>query len=818
MVIQLTPKINKEGLLMNKKKSKLNFLLPTLLFGIIFITFMPFRLVSANDYPSGGGNWTIESNEDKTIDGVQIISGHIYNYGNLTIENAQITISSSSYQLWNYAGSRLTIRNSTFTGTSGGGLQILFSGLTCDIYNSTFKTLSSGGIISYSRSFNVSHTIFDGFSNDIITFVNYNHEVVNNINITHCTFKNTPNAYSINLEGSGYGYEENTNISFNIVNNAGGFKAINMRQTILNNNSFTQAKFKAIEWNTGENCEIQSNSFIQTPTCIQVFGCPFINISYNTLNLINNIGIDLTYSHTATISNNNITMTDGVGILDKSENEQRVWIRNTNITMASSTNDMEAISLGGSPYQTETPVRHTYVENSTIINGINIRSYYNLSDQIIDFAGQVISKFIAINCTNMVFLNLNVSEADGIFLSSLVNCTLYNLTTSNNFFSGITTELNYQLNITQFNCSKNRNIGFRDNSVGTYSQFPHHPSNHWNNYSYGIIMENGREGIHSSRENYLGLHNLTISKNAFCGIFLNQLENSTLTNITLIENGFHGIELNSGFNTTMQYCNFSKNTQNNLRVSNWSPASITKVYDSEFDKSSSGPFANIFSYDSSTEIKRNHYSDYMGFDDDNNHIGDIPYRADSPVEFHINDTEPFFDDADNDNIDRFKERLYNTNSLDADSDDDGLTDYQEIYLTRAFNQVDFSFTLSLTNPLVNDTDGDGLSDSVEMLTLKTNPNSADTDGDGFNDKEEVDSLSNPLDPLDWPGRSSQQYDYYQIEDKQKEAVAERSVQSIPGYSPTLIIILSIGIIFMIGRRKQQQLHNNSLHIIGGGKQ
>jgi hypothetical protein len=71
----------------------------------------------------------------------------------------------------------------------------------------------------------------------------------------------------------------------------------------------------------------------------------------------------------------------------------------------------------------------------------------------------------------------------------------------------------------------------------------------------------------------------------------------------------------------------------------------------------------------------------------------------------------------------------------ADTDGDGISDYQEISLG--------------TNPSVVDTDGDGLSDSQE-IQAGTNPLAADTDGDGMADGWELARGLNPLSPSDGP--------------------------------------------------------------------
>jgi outer membrane protein OmpA-like peptidoglycan-associated protein len=67
---------------------------------------------------------------------------------------------------------------------------------------------------------------------------------------------------------------------------------------------------------------------------------------------------------------------------------------------------------------------------------------------------------------------------------------------------------------------------------------------------------------------------------------------------------------------------------------------------------------------------------------------------------------------------------HNTDPLSADSDDDGLSDADEI------NEYN-------TDPLTADTDGDGLNDGDEVNSYSTDPNEADSDGDGLDDGEEV---------------------------------------------------------------------------------
>jgi len=69
--------------------------------------------------------------------------------------------------------------------------------------------------------------------------------------------------------------------------------------------------------------------------------------------------------------------------------------------------------------------------------------------------------------------------------------------------------------------------------------------------------------------------------------------------------------------------------------------------------------------------------------------------------------------------------------MELDSDGDGLTDYEEIYIYG-------------TDPFNPDTDGDGLTDYEEVMIYGTDPLNPDTDGDGYLDGEEVLHGYNPL--------------------------------------------------------------------------
>lgn len=88
-------------------------------------------------------------------------------------------------------------------------------------------------------------------------------------------------------------------------------------------------------------------------------------------------------------------------------------------------------------------------------------------------------------------------------------------------------------------------------------------------------------------------------------------------------------------------------------------------------------------------------------------------------------------DEDFDGLTNGEEKMYGTNPLEVDSDNDGLFDQDEIEI---YN----------TDPLADDSDSDGLSDYQEIIVYKTDPNDPDTDGDNFTDGMEIANGYNPL--------------------------------------------------------------------------
>lgn len=81
------------------------------------------------------------------------------------------------------------------------------------------------------------------------------------------------------------------------------------------------------------------------------------------------------------------------------------------------------------------------------------------------------------------------------------------------------------------------------------------------------------------------------------------------------------------------------------------------------------------------------------------------------------------DDYDEDGLSLEQEYTYDTNPFLADSDEDGLNDFDEVNI--------FS-----TNPIKKDTDKDGMGDGTEVDAV-LDPLLPDTNGDGITDSEEI---------------------------------------------------------------------------------
>jgi len=105
----------------------------------------------------------------------------------------------------------------------------------------------------------------------------------------------------------------------------------------------------------------------------------------------------------------------------------------------------------------------------------------------------------------------------------------------------------------------------------------------------------------------------------------------------------------------------------------------------------------------------------------------------------------YFKDSDGDDIFDSDEYLLGTDKDLADTDGDGLTDYEEAIAGWLVTPADINKTsyIAYANPLLPNSDGDGWDDNNE-LEHNTDPNLPDTDGDGVKDDVDDDPLGTCL--------------------------------------------------------------------------
>lgn len=98
-------------------------------------------------------------------------------------------------------------------------------------------------------------------------------------------------------------------------------------------------------------------------------------------------------------------------------------------------------------------------------------------------------------------------------------------------------------------------------------------------------------------------------------------------------------------------------------------------------------------------------------------------------------------DTDGDELtDEEEVEVTDTDPNDADTDDDGTNDGDEVSNgTDPLVAEEETTTTTTADVVYTDTDGDGLTDAAEKGIYLTDPNDADTDDDGLTDGEEVDS-------------------------------------------------------------------------------
>lgn len=100
-------------------------------------------------------------------------------------------------------------------------------------------------------------------------------------------------------------------------------------------------------------------------------------------------------------------------------------------------------------------------------------------------------------------------------------------------------------------------------------------------------------------------------------------------------------------------------------------------------------------------------------------------------------------DSDEDGLSDTIEEIYGTDPKNSDTDGDGLTDYEEVYITGT-DPLKYDTDDNGINDSDDDSDNDGLSNREE-IELGTDPRNDDTDGDGLSDYDELNKYN--TDPL-----------------------------------------------------------------------
>ena len=100
-------------------------------------------------------------------------------------------------------------------------------------------------------------------------------------------------------------------------------------------------------------------------------------------------------------------------------------------------------------------------------------------------------------------------------------------------------------------------------------------------------------------------------------------------------------------------------------------------------------------------------------------------------------------DTDGDGLNDFQE-LGRSDPTNEDTDGDGLNDFEDIRFGNAPNIADTDGDgVNDNDQLDLDNDGDGLTNREELNLFNTDPNNADTDGDGIEDGDEIDQGTDP---------------------------------------------------------------------------
>ncbi|KZY71100.1 hypothetical protein A3737_12180 [Oleiphilus sp. HI0065] len=125
--------------------------------------------------------------------------------------------------------------------------------------------------------------------------------------------------------------------------------------------------------------------------------------------------------------------------------------------------------------------------------------------------------------------------------------------------------------------------------------------------------------------------------------------------------------------------------------------------------------------------------------------GDVVFVNGYEFVLSSNAISDLFEDSDGDGLTNDQELLFETNPWIRDSDQDGLSDGEEVQGVTCLALDNVTVNICTSDPANADTDGDQLNDGDERIA-GTFPREVDTDGDGLEDGEEVIRLIDPRMP------------------------------------------------------------------------
>jgi parallel beta-helix repeat protein len=399
------------------------------------------------------------------------------------------------------------------------------------------------------------------------------------------------------------------------------------------------------------------------------------------------------------------------------------------------------------------------IDQTNIINGNPIYYYENQINLNIDGDFNDVGQLILINCNYSIFSNLNISNTSiAIQIDNSNDCDFQGSILTNNkigfridyshnnvIFENYIIDARYGISL---HSSNNNNIlanSFHNIEFEGIKAYQSNYNNLTGNIIRGDIMT---WGISSS---FSDSNTLTFNDISQCtmGIILFQDINFFIMNNNICEN-YYGIYIIGVENSTLLENNVYNNLLNGFEIVDSEYNSF--IRNNASNNSESGFHLNSANHNSffETIAKNNSYGIYLENSSFNSFNQILEIKDNIIANFYINGSDNiFYDnstiDGDFDDLFDWEEEIFETDPTNPDTDNDGLTDGEEIHEYQ-------------TNPLSNDTDSDGLPDgwevqynldpllndtmedpdndnltNLEEYLLGTNPQKVDTDNDGIPD-------------------------------------------------------------------------------------